>query len=795
MAKITIPELGLAFTGNGTGAGSFTVADPSKLKIGARATISSLVVEPLDVELEDVDIGTLTVTVKVPGDGHPDLSAYLVADEAMMNVQNQILDYMFTQVDISRVSTPIPVVVGGMPLPIGGASEATQLDVKTNTGNTAARLISGGQKTQLVDAGGVNAALVSVGGALKVDGSAVTQPVSLGALPLPTGAATEAKQPAFGTAGASSADVLTVQGRSGMTALKVDGSAATQPVSVAALPLPSGAATESTLGTISSQISTVAGVQTSGAQKTQVTNFPATQPVSAAALPLPSGAATETTLGQVKTDLDTVVSSLSAVDAQQTDGSQKTQVTNFPSDQLVHVSSLPLPAGAATEATLATRLTEATFTARTPTLGLKTMAGSTPVVVASDQGEFPVTIVGEWGEGVPKLGVDAFGRLRVGMAHTQADLIMQYEIDARDWGQQVTTGGTITYLVNQHAAQLAVTGASGSAAVLQTHTYYRYQAGKSQWLRQTLYNADSGQTNQTRRWGYFDTNNGLFFELRGTTLGVVRRSSTSGLPQDSFTQQSAWNVDRLDGSGASGLTLDITKAQIWEIEFQFLGVGSVYFRIDGHLVHILQHSNLLSVPYMTTANLPVRAEVVNTGASTGSGLTYICTSVESHGGSDSPYDSFGAGNGSDVVVGATEIPVLAIRSKSLYAGQTNRIRALPVHAHINGRNANDFAFRILMSPDTLTGSGPLTWTSADSRSSIEYCTDATAFTGGQVLAEGVCVGIVSTVFDISTIFSRNGRHLRLDAFGTVPDVLVITAVRIGNQNATARMNIHWHEIR
>lgn len=68
-------------------------------------------------------------------------------------------------------------------------------------------------------------------GALTVDGSGVTQPVSAASLPLPTGAATAAKQPALGTAGTASADVISVQGVASMTALKVDGSAVTQPVS------------------------------------------------------------------------------------------------------------------------------------------------------------------------------------------------------------------------------------------------------------------------------------------------------------------------------------------------------------------------------------------------------------------------------------------------------------------------------------------------------------------------------------------------------------------------------------
>ena len=87
-------------------------------------------------------------------------------------------------------------------------------------------------------AGSASADVITVQGiasmtALKVDGSAVTQPISAASLPLPSGASTAAKQPALGTAGSASADVITVQGIASMTAIKVDGSAVTQPVSIA----------------------------------------------------------------------------------------------------------------------------------------------------------------------------------------------------------------------------------------------------------------------------------------------------------------------------------------------------------------------------------------------------------------------------------------------------------------------------------------------------------------------------------------------------------------------------------
>jgi len=178
-----------------------------------------------------------------------------------------------------------------------------------------------------------------------------TQPVSAAALPLPSGASTSAKQPALGTAGTASADVLTVQGIAGMVALKVDGSGVTQPVSVASLPLPSGAATETTLTGVLTTSAFQARVPVNGQaamsgsvpvviasnqsvlpindnagsltiDSTQLpaalvsgrldvnigastsiavtgTFWQATQPVSAASLPLPTGAATETTLAAV----------------------------------------------------------------------------------------------------------------------------------------------------------------------------------------------------------------------------------------------------------------------------------------------------------------------------------------------------------------------------------------------------------------------------------------------------------------------------------------------------------------
>jgi hypothetical protein len=93
--------------------------------------------------------------------------------------------------------------------------------------------ISWGVDGAAVDASASNPFPITViNASLAVTGTfwQATQPVSAASLPLPSGAATSTKQPALGTAGSASSDVISVQGIASMTALKVDGSAVTQPV-------------------------------------------------------------------------------------------------------------------------------------------------------------------------------------------------------------------------------------------------------------------------------------------------------------------------------------------------------------------------------------------------------------------------------------------------------------------------------------------------------------------------------------------------------------------------------------
>lgn len=153
-----------------------------------------------------------------------------------------------TEVGIIDGSGKLQGVSATNPLPITGSISASNPSVGTTgaTTPTSATLLGASDGTNLDTLltesaahanlrvaiyNGATETTVTGSNALKTDGSSVTQPISAASLPLPSGAATSAKQPALGTAGSASADVLTVQGVTSMTPLLVNGSGSTQPVS------------------------------------------------------------------------------------------------------------------------------------------------------------------------------------------------------------------------------------------------------------------------------------------------------------------------------------------------------------------------------------------------------------------------------------------------------------------------------------------------------------------------------------------------------------------------------------
>jgi hypothetical protein len=344
---------------------------------------------------------------------------------------------------------------------------------------------------------------------------------------------------------------------------------------------------------------------------------------------------------------------------------------------------------------------------------------------------------------------DAFGRLRVSEAFTLGDYKHTYGIDP-NFRDTLTNGGTVTHIANQSCARLATTSNTSSRAIHQTKMYHNYMPGKSQLIKSTI-NFYAHTANVTKRTGYYDDLNGIYFEQDGAgVLSFVIRTNTSGTESDARRiTQANWNKDKCDGTGASGFNLDITKTQIVFIDFQWLGVGRVRcgFVHDGQMIiaHEFYNSNNLPVVYMANPNLPIRCEILNTGTTTGGYFDQICSTVVSEGGYvESGIDfSVDTGQTSQSITTANGMyPVVAIRLKNSFRGYPNRVVVRSGNINVYAEEYPSYwALYKLDNLSEITLSNP-TWTSANDDSAVEYTLLATAFTGGDKLDGGI-VGTTS----------------------------------------------------
>lgn len=329
----------------------------------------------------------------------------------------------------------------------------------------------------------------------------------------------------------------------------------------------------------------------------------------------------------------------------------------------------------------------------------------------------------------PPAVFDAFGRLKVSNPFTLFDSQNRYQKDSQ-FSEELSGAATATYVADESSVDLNVTTASGDKVVRQTYRVFPYQPGKGLEVMATFV-MNAGKANLRQRVGYFNTANGLFFQLDGTSKAFVLRTSTSGAPSDARTiTQANWNGDKLDGTGASGLTLDITKAQILYADFEWLGVGSVRcgFVINGEIIicHTFNNANDLDKVYMTTAILPVRYEIENTdNTASSSTLTQICSTVISEGGYQQKTALTWARR-TTVLTGVTTtfVPLVSIRLKSTSLGAVvlpSIFHAIPIGSTLDYELA-------LVKNATLTGAA---WSS--NSNNVERDTTATAMTGGTIV--------------------------------------------------------------
>lgn len=324
--------------------------------------------------------------------------------------------------------------------------------------------------------------------------------------------------------------------------------------------------------------------------------------------------------------------------------------------------------------------------------------------------------------------LDAFGRIRVSEPFTLFDSQNRYLKDPQ-FDETLTGSGTTTFVVNEGVVDMDVTTASGDKVVRQSKRRFPYQPGKSLLVLATFV-MDDAQTELRQRVGYFDDNNGVFLQLDDDEVSFVLRSYVTGSVSDTRkVTKSNWNVDKFDGTGPSGLTLDITKAQILFFDFEWLGVGSVRcgFVINGklYLAHVYHNANLISTTYMTTAILPVRYEIEAKAALTSAAkLKQICSTVISEGGYRQKSFVHWARMTTETTVGTSFEPLVSIRLNA------NRLGAIVIPAKFDVMPTDTgFYEAALIKNATLTGASYTTGTFTN----VDFDVAATALTGGTIV--------------------------------------------------------------
>lgn len=336
---------------------------------------------------------------------------------------------------------------------------------------------------------------------------------------------------------------------------------------------------------------------------------------------------------------------------------------------------------------------------------------------------------------------DAFQRLRTSAPHTILDLkqISDGSPLFFDDAETEGSGTSSTYNTNQASTTLSVSATTFGKRVRQSKLRGTYQPGKSMLvLLSGIFGVSP--TGVTKRMGYFDDKNGLFFERADGVTSVVRRTYTSGSAVDVSVAQDSWNIDPMDGTGPSGITLNFSKTQIFVIDFEWLGVGRVRFgvNVDGkfYYVHEMLHANALEAAYMGNPNLPVRYEIYNNGTGVASDLTAICASVVSEGGQEdvaaSTYISRGDSAATLAATGEFT-PILSVRLKSGYES----VKVNPIKADLLATSSTEFEWRLVLNPD-IAGTDSASWTSvANSGLEFDVTRDNTNLvTNGYVLAGG-----------------------------------------------------------
>jgi hypothetical protein len=388
--------------------------------------------------------------------------------------------------------------------------------------------------------------------------------------------------------------------------------------------------------------------------------------------------------------------------------------------------------------------------------------------------------------------LDAFGRMRVSEPFTLFDSKQLHDKQPLFWDEVVASNATSVHSDEDACVNMTITANASDYVIRQTKQRFNYQPAKSQLVFMTFYSPSV--TGVVKRIGMFDgtglnkltPNNGIFFESNNEASWNIAKN---GVITQRITQAN-WNVDKLDGTGNSGITLNLNATQILIIDYEWLGVGRVRvgFVINGaiYYCHYFNHSNnaAFTSVYASTPNLPLRYCIQTDGTNAGS-MCHICSSVISEGGLDktgilrsisttAPLTGLGTG---------TTYAILGIRLKELYQD----VSVIAENISLLSTTNSNFQWQVLLNP-TVAG----TFTFLDvADSAVQSVTGTSANT---ISAKGLIIAGGFASNDLRSTREDLQTALRIGStIAGVQDRLVLSVTPITN-NTTIHGSLGIREL-
>jgi hypothetical protein len=375
--------------------------------------------------------------------------------------------------------------------------------------------------------------------------------------------------------------------------------------------------------------------------------------------------------------------------------------------------------------------------------------------------------------------LDSFGRLRMSSPKTMFDGKMIDSSQNIIFDSSWNNGGRLIYLPNESSMSMDVSLAN-SFVKRQTHYFAQYQPGKSLLGLASFYFGLTIPVGAYKRVGMFDDSEGIFFEQ--TSTGLRWRIESLSAPDVSVSQNN-WNIDKLDGTGPSGFTLNMNNTNILLLDIEWLGVGRVRvgFVINGLIVYCHQFTQSLQSVYIKSPYLPIRYEIGTTTLQTFDvSMKQICCSVISEGG----YEPLGLlasylNETSINLNDTTYTPVISARLRNPY--QKGEFK--PLFFDLAGGGGTTLFFKVLRNA-TLTG--PTTWKNVNDYSEVDV--SSTGVTGGLTMITGFVINSnrlqITDVPDNLLVFQSN--------INGVADIFTVV-VKSSNGNKTVNTSLTWQE--